>query len=124
VFIISCGEKEIDYASVLNTLRLGTWRVGYYTMNGTNETSRFNGYNFTFNMDSSVIVQKESNTITGLYEASNGNSNTQLNLYFGEDPLVDLNKDWKVLRLNGTLIEMENTTNQQQIPGNLHLQKN
>jgi hypothetical protein len=108
---ISCSSnKEVDYGTVYNSLRLGTWQVTSYDEAGNNQTSLLSNYDFTFKSDSSATAQDGSFITAGTWIVSNGNSNTQVNFYLGtDDPLGKINKDWHVEGVAGSNIDLEHS---------------
>ncbi len=102
--IVSC-EKEIDYSQVINTIRLGSWKVTYYAEAETIETYQFEGYVFVFNEDGTATAQNGVIITAGTWMVSNGNYNTELTIHFEEiGPLVKLNRNWHVVELQGSTI--------------------
>lgn len=104
---ISC-KKEIDYAAVINTLRLGSWKVTYYAEGSAVETSLFENYVFVFNQDGTATAQSGAEVTSGTWVVSNGNMSTKLTLSFEDvGPLAKLNRDWHVEELAGSVVVTE-----------------
>jgi hypothetical protein len=102
---VSC-KKEIDYALVINTLRLGTWKVTYFVQDHADETSVFNGIAFVFNEDGTATAQNGTTVTSGTWQVSNGNLVTKLTLHFDNVTPVDrLNHDWHVEEVSGSIVD-------------------
>src|SRR6056297_3481886 len=50
-----------------NTAQSGTWRITNFNDSGDNETSDFEGYDFSFNSDGSLVATNGTNTVTGTW---------------------------------------------------------
>ena len=105
ILLNSSCKKEIDYAAVINALRLGSWKVAYYAEGQTDQTSQFAGYVFVFNQDGTATAQNGTIVSAGTWMVSNGNYNTELTLHFDDiGPLGKLNTSWHVDELTGGVV--------------------
>lgn len=77
-----CDEDEVivptvvtlDPTPVINTVNNGTWRITFYEDSGTNETTNFTGYNFTFGSGGVLTVTNGTNTYTGSWSVTSDTS--------------------------------------------------
>jgi hypothetical protein len=119
VFFSSCEDDDkIQPSDVSGTVVNGQWRIAYFLHAGTEETSSFVTYNFTF------TATPDTSPATGLVEATNGNTdvvgswatgfigdNAKLKLNFALSPFNNLNDDWEVTELNSTTIKLKHNGN-------------
>lgn len=85
----------------------GTWHVSYYFDN-IDETSNYNGYNFTFNSNGSVAAVKGTSTIGGTWSTSVNSGQDILLLKFNDSKLDELEDDWKITEYTTTNIRLKN----------------
>lgn len=117
-FELEMGENELEFESDCNgstsgdalsdalTATNSTWFVSNYTDDGNNETSDFNGFEFTFNTSGTVSAVNGGTTIAGTW--SSQDNATELLLDFGTNmPLDELNDDWDVVSISSTQIELQ-----------------
>jgi len=89
--------------TVINTITNGTWVITCFFDSGTDKTSNYDGYNFTFSNSNVLTVKKGSNTYTGTWNISDDNTseNTLGDLHFNiacsTPPLLEeLSNDWNI----------------------------
>lgn len=105
----STGTTGGDALSDTLTATGSVWLVGTYLDDGANETSDFNGFEFTFNTSGVVSAINGSNTVTGFW--SSQNDATKLDLDFrSNDPLEELNDDWDVISISNNRIELQDVS--------------
>tara|TARA_R110002033_G_scaffold77030_1_gene128691 strand:+ start:5697 stop:7118 length:1422 start_codon:yes stop_codon:yes gene_type:complete len=120
-FELEMGENELEFESDCNgstsgdalsdalTATNSTWFVSNYTDDGNNETSDFNGFEFTFNISGTVSAVNGGTTIAGTW--SSQDNATELLLDFGTNmPLDELNDDWDVVSISNTQIELQDVS--------------
>ena len=106
-------------AEIENTAESGTWRITNFNDSGQNETSDFNGYDFSFNADGSLVATNGSNTMTGTWSVtddsnsssddSNDDDDIDFNIFFpvpDSNDFEDLNDDWDIVSTSSTRIEL------------------
>jgi hypothetical protein len=117
LFIAACSKSD-DPPGTNDTLTTiltqGTWTVHSYKNNGTDETSNYAGYVFTFNTNGSLMAEKTGNNTTGTWtEATDYYGKTTLALtWSGGGIPVELLKfqvDWILKSKSSTLVELTNT---------------
>lgn len=105
---------SMDATVVINTMKAGTWRITFFEDSGTNETSNFTGYNFTF-ADSAVLTASNgANTYTGTWSVTNDSSgddspteDLDFNMAFSAPSnFAELTEDWNILERTDTKIRL------------------
>lgn len=105
-----------DPASVINTVKSGTWTVTFFEDDGVEETFHFTGYNFTFGASSVLTATNGTNTYTGTWSVTNDDSNDDspsssdldFNIFFASPANFndELSDDWDILSRTNTKIEL------------------
>lgn len=112
IVAVACDNNddnpEINDSQVHESLINGTWRVTYY-FSSKDETSDFNGYEFTFNVNGLAIATKNSSPVFGSWSTEKSSDGTvELILDLGStSPLDELLEDWKILESSDVRIKME-----------------
>jgi len=114
----SPNNNSQQIAEIENTVQSGTWRITNFNDSGQNETSDFNGYDFSFNSDGSLVATNGSNTMIGTWSVT-GDSNSSddsssdddidFNIFFpvpDSNDFEDLNDDWDIVSVSSTRIEL------------------
>lgn len=112
----SAVDNNAVIASVVNTARSGTWRITSYVEDGTNETSHFTGYNFTFG-DNGILTAAGTETYTGSWSVTDsdssddspGDSDVDFNISFtapSHADFIDLTDDWDIVEVTATKISL------------------
>lgn len=104
----------VDPTPVINTVNQGTWRVTLFDDSGTNETSNFTGYNFTFGSSNVLTATNGTNTYTGTWSVTSDNSgddspsnDLDFNIAFASPPnFAELTEDWNIVTYNATTIQL------------------
>ncbi len=95
----------------------GTWVVNSYIDSGTDETSDYNGYTFSFNADGSLVADNGSTTVTGTWSVTADDSSDDddydstddidFNIFFSAPPVFEeLTDDWDIVSRSSTRIEL------------------
>jgi hypothetical protein len=89
-----------------------TWRVTYYNDNGTDRTSEFSGYVFTFGGSGTVQAIKSGTTTSGTWQSLYESSEDKLILNFGSalSPFDGINHDWHILEKSSAKFRMEDVS--------------
>ncbi len=104
LLLISCSKKDDVIPVPQNTTIAGTWRVSLYFDNGSDETNKFFGYNFTFNSNGQISATNGSNTVTGIWMQGS----SKFNIDFGTTAIFsDLNDNWLLEEKTATSIKMK-----------------
>ncbi len=115
----SPNNNSQQIAEIEITAQSGTWRITNFNDSGQNETSDFNGYDFSFNSDGSLVATNGSNTMTGTWSVtddsnsssddSNDDDDIDFNIFFpvpDSNDFEDLNDDWDIVSTSSTRIEL------------------
>ncbi|MCA6421824.1 MAG: hypothetical protein IM568_03265 [Flavobacterium sp.] len=108
------SSSSTDPTSVITIVSQGTWRITSYVDSGTNETSHFTGYNFTFGASSLLTATNGTNTYPGTWSVvtdttndDNPSSNLDFNIAFASPvDFADLTDDWDVVSYTATTISL------------------
>lgn len=104
-------------SEIENQMQSGTWRITNYNDSGEDETSDFNGYDFSFNSDGSLVAINGTITRTGNWSVTNesssssssSNDNINFNIFFplmDSNDFGDLTDDWGIISTSSTIIEL------------------
>jgi hypothetical protein len=108
---ISCKKlvEETQKNAFLSAMTDGQWRVDTYMEGTISITDQFNGYQFQFKDDGTVIGTQNSQDIEGTWIGDI--SNYAINSNFPEiDPLKKLNGTWKITSAQTDFVNAEMTT--------------
>lgn len=102
---------------VINIVNKGTWRITYYYDTDHEETSSFNGYNFTFGANNVLTASNGTNNYTGTWSISDSNSNDDslsdldFNIAFSSPTkFEELTDDWEIIEISSTLIKLKDVS--------------
>ncbi len=97
------GGFPSDFESILTS---GAWFVTYY-FDDVDETSDFEGYEFTFATDNTAQAVSSSNSVDGTWSLTNSNT-PDLNLFFGtNNPFDELDEDWDIIEATQDIIKLK-----------------
>ncbi|HSD14632.1 MAG TPA: hypothetical protein VLB74_08285 [Flavobacterium sp.] len=107
----SNNNQTID--EIKNDVMSGTWRITYFFDTDSDETSNFNGYNFTFGSSSILTATDGSNTNVGAWSVTDDNSgddspdDIDFNIVFASPPdFAELSEDWHILEHTDTKLRL------------------
>lgn len=107
------SSSEQNLITINNTVQTGSWRITKFIDSGTDETSHFTGYIFTFQTAGVLTANNGTNQYTGSWLITNSNSDdddtndVDFNIFFNlTNDFEDLNDDWDVLAYTATKIEL------------------
>jgi len=113
MLITSCTKDNIlddTPQEVTNTVTEGTWSIGYF-WDDKDETSHFNGYDFTFNSNGTLSATNSSQTYSGTWSTGTDDSQLKLNISFlSPADFEDLSDDWHIIERSNTLIKLEDVS--------------
>lgn len=105
---------DVTESNVKSTITDGTWRVSKFDDGGFDETSYFNGFNFTFTNDFEVIVKKAGESDDeGEWETdfdSNNRVQLYINFHSGSN-VLDVENTWYVSELSTKKIVLKEQLN-------------
>ncbi len=107
-------SPSVNPSPVINTVKNGTWRITFFQDSGTNETSNFDGYTFTFGSSSVLTAENGANTYTGSWSVTSDNSHDDspsndldFNINFATPAnFEELSEDWNILEFTSTKVRL------------------
>ena len=113
----SANSSGNNPADVINIVNNGTWRITYYYDTDHEETSDFNGYNFTFGAANVLTASNGTNNYTGTWSVTDSNSNDDspddldFNIAFSSPAqFEDLTDDWEIIEKSTTIIKLKDVS--------------
>ncbi|MBT8254482.1 MAG: hypothetical protein HKN00_05870 [Flavobacteriaceae bacterium] len=106
-------SNEVEIMQIEDQAESGTWRITSYIDSGQDETNDFNGYNFTFNANGTLMADNGNMTINGNWSVTddsnsnddNPSSDIDFNIAFASPPeFAELTDDWDVVSHSNTRI--------------------
>lgn len=94
----SMCEKDDDESSsssnnVSNIILNRSWKITYFNDSGTDKTSFFSGFSFTFNNNGSVTAVNNLSSVNGTWSEGKDDSQSKLFLSFSSSPFNELTDD-------------------------------
>ena len=111
----SNSNSNGNATAVANNLKSGTWKITNFSEDDVVETSNFQGYNFTFGTNNIIIATNGTNSYTGVWSVTDGNSgdddnsssDIDVNIAFtSPDAFTELTEDWDVSARTGVKIDL------------------
>lgn len=99
--IDNCKENNNPAIDFITTLTQGVWKVSYF-YDDFEKTSLYNGYEFIFKKDQTVIATKSGISVSGQWETKTNNGLREFKVDFSPDLLHQLDEDWKVFEFNNS----------------------
>ncbi len=96
-------------ANTTQVVTSGSWRVTLFTDSGNDETSDFNGYNFVFNTDGTIVATKNGVAKNGTWSVNQSSNKLIIDLGVKDDtnkPLGELTDDWLIVSKSATEIKL------------------
>jgi hypothetical protein len=112
IIAASCTKSNNSVTNdtpIATVITQGSWFVHYYFDNGSDETSDYAAYSFTFNASGSVLATKSGVTITGSWTELSDDGLTKMQISF---PVTDiklnkLNDKWVISSKTNDLIQLK-----------------
>lgn len=101
------GSGNQTFAAVLTS---GTWYISYFTEDDDNETTYFNGYNFTFNTNGTATAVKNGVATTGTWSTYIDSGDNKLELSFNGNALDEIEEDWRIIEFSATQIRLKHVS--------------
>jgi hypothetical protein len=99
-------DDDLDTSALEAILLTGTWEIDTY-LDGTDQSSLFAGYIFSYQGNGQATAEINSNVTMGSWMLYGDSGTLEWVLNFGsEEPLKELNEDWKVTSFSDTIIEL------------------
>ena len=97
----------------------GTWRITYFYDTDHEETSDYNGYDFTFNDNGTLVATNGTNTYNGTWSVTNDSNSSSgdssssddddldFNIFFASpEDFEELSDDWDIISHSSTSIQL------------------
>lgn len=111
------STSSVNPSDVINIVNNGTWRITYYYDTDHEETSNFNGYNFTFGESNVLTASNGTNSYTGTWSVTDSNSNDDnlsdldFNIAFSSPAqFEELTDDWEIIEKSSTSIKLKDVS--------------
>lgn len=123
--IKDCEDNSgtVGNPNLISILADGTWHVSYYFDN-IDKTLNYNGYNFTFNSNGTVVAVKGTNNIVGAWSAFVNSGQDVFLLKFDDSKLDELEDDWKITEYTTTNVRLKNESSSSGETDYLYFTKN
>ena len=111
----SPNDNSAEIQNVVNSVQTGNWVITYFFDTDSDETSNYTGYEFTFGTNGVLTASNGTNTYTGTWSVSDGNSNDDsssdddidFNILFVSPPnFEELSDDWDIVSYTSTKIQL------------------
>ena len=102
-----------NVAQLQDAIIQGTWKITRFIEDGVNQTSNFNGFNFTFNTNGTVLATNGSNPVNGTWTTSVSSSGTPkfvLNFNISNGPFDEISEDWNIESVSSILIDLKHVS--------------
>ena len=111
MFFSNCSRNSSsdNNGPVSPIVTAGGWHVSLFSERGDNETSDFDGYNFTFQTDGKLIAQKGAVTKQGTWSENTSSHKLIIDLGPKQDsnkPLGELTDDWVIVSSGSNKISL------------------
>ena len=117
------NNNSQQIAEIESNVQSGAWRITSFIDSGQDETSDFNGYDFSFNSDGSLVATNGTNSQMGTWSVTDDSSNNSsdddgfddsdddidFNIFFPvpeSNDFEDLNDDWDIVSYSATTIQI------------------
>lgn len=98
------GNSESTLAQIIID---GTWYISYSEYEEEIDTNFYNGYNFTFNSNESVLAQRNSSSVEGDWDIDEENGSLRMSLNFDGSSLENLETNWRVIEFTPNIIRLK-----------------
>lgn len=108
----SSGDSSAIIVQLENSIVSGTWRVSNFVEDGSNQTSNFEGFVFTFGTSGSVTANNGSTTKTGTWITGTDDSTPKLILFFSDNngPFEEISEDWRIENTTSSTINLRHVS--------------
>lgn len=108
----SSDDNSPSTSNVNTNVTSGTWRVTLFQEDGTNQTSNFNGYDFSINSNGTIVAVNGSTTKNGNWSTYSDSGTTKFDIVFLDNngPFEEISEDWRVLASTTTKLELKHVS--------------
>ena len=110
--IDNCSENNIVSLDFTEAITNGSWKIAYF-FKDSDETSSYNGYEFVFKNDKTVVATKDGVSATGQWNCNIVNGAKEFKIYFSYSSLLlhKLDYSWILFEFNNSVIRFRDITN-------------
>ncbi len=95
----NCSENTNTSLDFVQVLTSGTWKISYF-FDDEERTTVYNGYQFSFKSDYTVVASKSGISKTGIWSIKTNNGEREFKIDFDADPLKKLEENWEVFEFS------------------------
>lgn len=108
----SSDDNSPSTSNVNTNVTSGTWRVTLFQEDGTNQTSNFNGYDFSINSNGTMVAVNGSTTKNGNWSTYSDSGTTKFDIVFLDNngPFEEISEDWRVLSSSASKLELKHVS--------------
>lgn len=99
--IDNCSENSNPSPDFIKIITSNSWKISYY-YKVNDQTLIYNGYNFTFNNNNTVVATKSGMAYNGTWSTKVDNGVREFEIKIELDPLKKLDEGWKVFEFNNS----------------------
>lgn len=105
-------DNSPSTSNVNTNVTSGTWRVTLFQEDGTNQTSNFNGYDFSINSNGTIVAVNGSTTKNGNWSTYSDSGTTKFDIVFLDNngPFEEISEDWRVLSSSASKLELKHVS--------------
>ena len=118
----NCKENSNPALDFMQILTNNSWKISYY-YHDNEETSIYEGYNFTFNSNYQVKATKLGITYNGTWSTKLDSGVREFEIKFESNPLKELDEGWKAVEFNNSQLRFNDKENSSE-PVYLYFTKN
>lgn len=110
--LLSCSKDDSATdntpAQVEENFTSGSWKVTFFEEDGIAQTAYFNGYDFSFNANKTVVASNGDTSVNGSWSSfiDSGDTKFVLNFNAVSGPFEEISEDWRVISNSATKIEL------------------
>ncbi|MBP1673247.1 MAG: hypothetical protein H6Q25_1062 [Bacteroidetes bacterium] len=111
VLLSSCTDDNSNN-NINDVVKQGEWKVSSFMEDGSDHTSYFSGYQFTFAESGVLTATNGSSTQTGTWVKGTDDSTPKLIITFAvsDGPFEEISEDWEILSYTDTKIELKHVS--------------
>jgi hypothetical protein len=95
----NCSENTNTTLDFVQVLSSGAWKISYF-YDDEERTSVYNGYQFSFKSDYTVVASISGISKTGTWSIKTNNGEREFKMDFDADPLKKLEENWEVFEFS------------------------
>ena len=94
-------------SAVIDTVTSGNWRITSFVEDGTDHTTDFTNYEFTFEESGLLMAIGPDDTVSGAWSVDDDDSSPDFNIFFASPPdFEELTEDWDIVQRTDTKVRL------------------